>query len=140
MSTGTFDPNQAQNLPEIEKQMAVKCVEHAQATWNLYEKVKPSTLRLSKLDDEIHADFEQSFPEIASDVAKIQKVDEEGMKSAAGKEKWRNFINKYEGKVADFNFGTLIRTDAADEYTQFNTTFGEYICGSRLEVSAIADS
>lgn len=25
--------------------------------------------------------------------------------------------------VSDYNFGTLIRTDASDEYTQFNTTF-----------------
>lgn len=28
--------------------------------------------------------------------------------------------------VSDYNFGTLIRTDASDEYTQFNTTFGEH--------------
>lgn len=27
--------------------------------------------------------------------------------------------------VSDYNFGTLIRTNASDEYTQFNTTFGE---------------
>jgi hypothetical protein len=27
MATQTFDPNKAANLPEIEKQMAVKCVE-----------------------------------------------------------------------------------------------------------------
>lgn len=52
------------------------------------------------------------------------------MKSPAGKEKWRLFINKYENKVADFNFGTLIRTDASDEYTQFNTTFGRYLTAS----------
>lgn len=98
MSTGTFDPNQAQNLPEIEKQMAVKCVEHAQATWNLYEKVRPSTLRLSKLDDEIYDDFKATFPELESSDDKIKKLDEDAMKSPQGKEKWRNFLNKYEGK------------------------------------------
>lgn len=98
MSTGTFDPNQAQNLPEIEKQMAVKCVEHAQATWNLYEKVRPSTLRLSKLDDEIYDDFKATFPELESSDEKIKKLDEDAMKSPQGKEKWRNFLNKYEGK------------------------------------------
>lgn len=98
MSTGTFDPSQAQNLPEIEKQMAVKCVDQAQATWKLYEKVKPSTLRLSKIDDEIHADFQQSFPDLAADEAKIKKIDEDEMKSPAGKDKWRQFINKYEGQ------------------------------------------
>lgn len=48
MSLGTFDANRAQNLPEIEKQMAVKCVEHAQTYWNLLEKIKPSMLKLTK--------------------------------------------------------------------------------------------
>lgn len=27
--------------------------------------------------------------------------------------------------VTDYNFGTLIRTDVSDEYTQYNTTFGK---------------
>ncbi|SHO79863.1 Similar to S.cerevisiae protein YPL225W (Protein of unknown function) [Malassezia sympodialis ATCC 42132] len=123
MSLDTFDPNQAQNLPEIEKQIAVRCVEHAQTYWNLLEKVRGSALRLTKLDDEIMADFDETFPELSQNDEAIRKIDEDAMKSAAGKEKWRNFINKYEKKVADFNFGTLIRTDASDEYTQSNTIF-----------------
>ncbi|KAK0544028.1 D-lactate ferricytochrome c oxidoreductase [Tilletia horrida] len=120
-----FDPNKAQNLPEIEKQMAVKCVEHAQVYWNLLEKVQPTQLKLTKLDDDIYADFQATFPEYSESENKnsVLKLDEEAMKSAEGKERWRNFMNKYEGKVADFNFGTLIRTDGSDEYTQFNTTF-----------------
>ena len=44
----TFDPNQAQNLPEIEKQIAVRCVEHAQTYWSLLQKVRGSALRLTK--------------------------------------------------------------------------------------------
>ncbi|SOV06134.1 related to DUF757 domain protein [Ustilago sp. UG-2017a] len=125
MSTGTFDANKTQNLPEIEKQMAVRCVEHAQTYWNLLEKIKPSTLRLTKLDDEMYEDFQATFPEFAESAGpkSVAKIDEEAMKSPEGKEKWRLFINKYENKVADYNFGTLIRTDASDEYTQFNTTF-----------------
>ncbi|KAJ1033540.1 hypothetical protein NDA13_001529 [Ustilago tritici] len=125
MSTGTFDANKTQNLSEIEKQMAVRCVEHAQTYWNLLEKIKPSTLRLTKLDDEMYEDFQATFPEFAESAGpqSVAKIDEEAMKSPAGKEKWRLFINKYENKVADYNFGTLIRTDASDEYTQFNTTF-----------------
>ncbi|KAK0523736.1 D-lactate ferricytochrome c oxidoreductase [Tilletia horrida] len=120
-----FDPNTAQNLPEIEKQMAVKCVEHAQVYWNLLEKLKPTDLKLTKLDDEIYADFEATFPEYseATNTKAVLKLDEEAMKSPEGKERWRNFMMKYDGKVTDFNFGTLIRTDASDEYTQFNTTF-----------------
>jgi len=31
--------------------------------------------------------------------------------------------------VADFNFGTLIRTDASDEYTQNNTIFRALVRG-----------
>ncbi|PWN90162.1 DUF757-domain-containing protein [Acaromyces ingoldii] len=127
MSAQGFDPNRAQNLPEIEKQMAVKCVEQAQTLWSLYEKVRPSTLRLTKLDDEIYADLEETFPDLrATEQDKtggVAKLDEDRMKSEKGKKEWRDFIAKYEGKVSDFNFGTLIRTDVADEYTQFNTTF-----------------
>ncbi|KDN48480.1 DUF757-domain-containing protein [Tilletiaria anomala UBC 951] len=125
MSLGTFDANQAQNLPEIEKQMAVKCVEHAQTYWNLLEKIKPSTLKLTKLDDEIYTDFTQSFPEYSEESRpkSVQKIDEDEMKSAKGKERWRKFSERYEGKVADFNQGTLIRTDSSDEYTQNNTIF-----------------
>ena len=48
MSLSTFDPNQAQNLPEIEKQIAVRCVEHAQTYWSLLQKVRGSALRLTK--------------------------------------------------------------------------------------------
>jgi hypothetical protein len=32
MATQDFDPNRAQNLPEIEKQMAVKCVEQVRSS------------------------------------------------------------------------------------------------------------
>ena len=48
MSLSTFDPNQAQNLPEIEKQIAVRCVEHAQTYLSLLQKVRGSALRLTK--------------------------------------------------------------------------------------------
>ncbi|WFD40153.1 uncharacterized protein MJAP1_003139 [Malassezia japonica] len=123
MSLDTFDPNQAENLPEIEKQIAVRCVEHAQTYWNLLEKVKGSALRLTKFDDDIMADFEEMFPDTFKDDNAVRLINEDSMKSPAGKQKWREFIAKYEKKVADFNFGTLIRTDASDEYTQTNTIF-----------------
>ena len=35
---------------------------------------------------------------MANDESKVKKIDEEAMKSPKGKEKWRLFINKYEGK------------------------------------------
>jgi hypothetical protein len=118
--------------------------------------VRPSTLKLTKLDDEIYQDMEETFPDLrVTDEDKtggVLKVDEDKMKSANGKKQWRDFIQRYENKgecyfesmhsdfrppdfssllflfslaVSDYNFGTLIRTDASDEYTQFNTTFGK---------------
>ena len=52
----------------------------------------------ARLDDEIMADFDETFPELSQNDEAIRKIDEDAMKSAAGKEKWRNFINKYEKK------------------------------------------
>lgn len=57
-----------------------------------------STLR--RLDDEMYKDFQATFPEFAESAGpkSVAKIDEEAMKSPAGKEKWRLFINKYENK------------------------------------------
>ncbi|KAI0672380.1 DUF757-domain-containing protein [Trametes maxima] len=119
-----FDPNTAQNLVEVRFQFAVKAVEHAQTYWNLLEKVNPHDLKLTKIDDEIYEHALQTFPELAeNDNAKLVVIDEEWMKSDDGKKRWRDFINQYEKKVKDYNFGSLIRTDARQEYSETNTIF-----------------
>lgn len=58
------------------------------------------------------------------------KLNEEWMKSNEGKTRWRNFIEEYKDKVKDYNFGSLIRTDATDEYSEKNTIFG--VCHMRI--------
>jgi len=119
-----FDPNKAQNAVEIEKQFAVTAVEHAQVYWNLLESVDPRSLKLTKLDDEIFDQLKEVFPEMFVEPYKgLVKLDENAMKSSEGKKKWRSFITPYEGKIKDFNFGSLIRTDAEDEYGQDNSIF-----------------
>ncbi|KAI0786981.1 DUF757-domain-containing protein [Abortiporus biennis] len=119
-----FDPNTAQNAIEIEKQFAVKAVEHAQTYWNLLEKIEPRNLKLTKIDDEIFQHTMESFPELnEAPYDKVTVIDEEWMKSPEGKERWRKFIQEYEKKVKDFNFGSLIRTDCRDEYGERNTIF-----------------
>ncbi|KAM5545976.1 hypothetical protein V8D89_000102 [Ganoderma adspersum] len=108
-----FDPNNAQNL-----------VEHAQTYWNLLEKVHPRELKLTKIDDEIFEHAMKEFPELAEDDhAKVTKLDEDWMKSESGKKRWHEFIASYEKKVKDYNFGSLIRTDARQEYSETNTIF-----------------
>lgn len=43
------------------------------------------------MDDEIVADMFERFPELKFEDA-LRNLDEDQMKSKAGKEKWRNFI------------------------------------------------
>ncbi|KAJ5579812.1 Protein PBDC1 [Penicillium hispanicum] len=115
-----FDPEKAENLEDMEKQFAVKAVEHLMTYWAILEKVKGSQLRLTKMDDEIYESFKKEFP----DFDPAATIDEDQMKSKAGKEKWRNWVNQFEKKIEDFNFGTIIRNRADCEYEQHNTIFG----------------
>lgn len=43
------------------------------------------------------------------------------------KEKWRSFLMAYQDRVAYFNFGTLLRMNAAEDYTEENSYFGNFI-------------
>ena len=46
-------------------------------------------------------------------------------------------ISRYEGKVTDHNFGSLIRMNAEEEYSESNTIFGafrESVLGSVTEL------
>lgn len=96
-------------------------VEHLMTYWSILEKVPGSKLRLTKMDDEIHEHFKREFP----DFDPSQTLNEDEMKSKAGKEKWRNFINQYEKKINDFNFGTMLRSNPKYEYDQETTIFGK---------------
>lgn len=87
--------------------------------WNILEKVKGSTLRLTKFDDEIYEHFQKEFPDFDASAT----INEDEMKSKAGKERWRNFINQYEKKVDDFNFGAMLRASPKTDYTQEGTIF-----------------
>ena len=39
----------------------------------------------------------------------------------------RVHVHRYEKKITDFNFGSLIRTDAMKEYSEANTIFGALV-------------
>ncbi|KAG0057375.1 hypothetical protein BGZ83_010834 [Gryganskiella cystojenkinii] len=114
--------DELEQIEEIEKQWAVKAMHHAETYFNLLEAIDGSKLKLTKIDDEIFADYLLTF---GPEVPRIDILDEEkDFKSPAMKEKWRNFINRYDGgKVADYNFGSLLRIDASQDYTQENTMF-----------------
>ncbi|KAM7194387.1 Polysaccharide biosynthesis domain containing protein [Rhypophila sp. PSN 637] len=131
-----FNAEEADNFEDIEKQFAVKAVQHMTTYWAILEKVKGSSLRLTKLDDEIYEHLKTDFPEFDP----AATIDEDEMKSKAGKERWRNFMMKYEKKVDDYNFGTMLRSNPKWEYGEKETIFGALRClnGNDSELTSFA--
>lgn len=127
-----FDAETADNLEDIEKQFAVKAVMQAETYWGLLEKIPGSKLKLTKHDDLIFEQFLEAFPEF-KDPAKVANIDENEMKSVAGKAKWREFCEKF-NEIEDYNFGTLLRTKANEFYTQEGTIFVVRIQFYALEI------
>ncbi|KAI9885454.1 MAG: homoisocitrate dehydrogenase [Watsoniomyces obsoletus] len=113
------NPDESQNLEDIEKQFAVKAVQHMSTYWGLLERMRGSQLRLTKMDDEIYEHLKNDFPEFDP----RETIVEDEMKSKSGKERWRNFMMAYEKKVDDYNFGTLVRTNPKFEYGEKETIF-----------------
>ncbi|PFH62654.1 hypothetical protein XA68_12525 [Ophiocordyceps unilateralis] len=114
-----FDAEQAINMEEMEQQFAVKAVQQMQTYWSLLETVKGSTLRLTKMDDDIYAHLTEAFPDFDA----AATINEDEMKSKAGKERWRAFMMVYEKKIDDYNFGTMVRDSPRAEYEEKTTIF-----------------
>jgi hypothetical protein len=89
--------------------------------WAILEKVRGSTVKLTKIDDEIYEHLKADFPEFDP----ADTINEDEMKSKAGKERWRKFMMAYEKKVTDYNFGTMLRSNPKYEYEQDTTIFGK---------------
>lgn len=71
------------------------------------------------MDDEIYEHFMETFPEFDP----AATINEDEMKSKAGKERWRSFLMAYDKKVEDYNFGTLLRANPKFEYGEKETIF-----------------
>lgn len=128
-----FDAEEADNLEDIEKQFAVKAVVQADTYWTLLSKIPGSKLKLTQHDDEIFTAFLEDFPEF-KEPKNVAVVDESEMKSVSGKARWRTFCEKFK-EIDDYNFGTLLRTRADDEYTQENTIFAVRIQFYAFEIA-----
>jgi len=115
-----FDPETAENLVDIDKQFAVRTVEHAQTHWNVITHIPPRQLKLTPIDDEIFEDFKKEFPELADFPEKLGNLDEDELKNPEAKKRWRTWMVKYEKKVKDYNFGTLLRNNPKEEYGENN--------------------
>lgn len=128
-----FDAEKAENLEDIEKQFAVKAVKQAETYWTLITKVKASTFKLTVHDDDIFETLMEDFPEF-KDPKNVAVISEEAMKSPEGKTRWREFCEKFK-EIDDYNFGTLLRINAAEEYSQENTIFAVRIQFYAIEIA-----
>ncbi|CDW57378.1 Polysacc synt 4 domain containing protein [Trichuris trichiura] len=77
-------------------------------------------LHLSCCDEEIYSKFREAFPDMPLDM-----IDEEAMRSAPMKERWRKFGELFKRKIPDYNFGTLLRCNVEGEYDSPNTILGK---------------
>ncbi|XP_062570732.1 protein PBDC1-like [Saccostrea cucullata] len=112
----TNDASKYINNPDLELKWAMKSYHHAETYFNLISSVDPTVLKLTQIDDEIYTEFRKEFPDF-----KIDVIREEDLKSPEAKEKWRPFINSFEKRVEDFNYGTLLRLDCTKDYTEENS-------------------
>ncbi|KAK3075923.1 ATP-dependent permease [Teratosphaeriaceae sp. CCFEE 6253] len=129
---GPINAEEADNFEEIEKQFAVKVVEHMSTYWSILEKMPGSKLRLTKYDDEILEHFNREFPNFDLKAT----INEDEMKSKEGKERWRNFINAYEKKVEDYSFGAMLRANPAWEYGEKETIFAVRMQFYAIEIAS----
>ncbi|GMM38848.1 hypothetical protein DASC09_061870 [Saccharomycopsis crataegensis] len=134
MSLSNFDAENADNLEDIEKQFAVKAVQQAEVYWNLITKIPGSKLKLTKYDEELYEDLVTDFPEF-KDAVYISNIDENELKNHKNKERWRKFCKKWETKIDDYNFGTLLRTSPKNEYDQDGTIFALRLQFYAFEIS-----
>lgn len=78
--------------------------------------VDPKHLKLTPFNDTIYKIFREDFPDY--DVSLIK---EDELKSTEEKEKWRPFCERFKNIIEDYNFGTLLRTDASGDYSEENS-------------------
>jgi len=67
-----------------------------------YSSVSPVAILIPRLESRLDEGANQSIPTVAKGAAYC----------------------RYEKKIEDYNFGSLIRTDCKDEYSQHNSIFG----------------
>ena len=79
--------------------------------------VDSDILNLTPYDDMIYNTFREDFPTL-----KIDVLNEDDLKNPTAKIKWRNFIEKF-NKLDDYTYGTLIRSEAAKEFSPENSIF-----------------
>jgi len=104
------------NDQNLEQSWAIMTMKYAETHFKLLQSYDATTLKLTASDDEIYSVFMAKFSNL-----RLELLTPDDLKSEAAKPAWREYCNYFEGKVEDFNFGTLLRLDVTKEYTEENT-------------------
>ena len=115
------------NDPSVEAIWAMKAMEHAEIYFNLLCSVDPKFLKLTPHDEQIYKSFRDVFHDL-----KVDKINEDELKSSEGKAKWRPFCEQFKGFIEDYSFGTLLRADSGEDYSEENS-----ILTTRIQFYAI---
>lgn len=119
-----------ENDAMVELMWAVKAHRHAETYQRLLSSVQASSLRLTKIDDQLYSSFRSHFTQLD-----INRLDVDLIKSAEGKERWREFCNLFEGQVEDWNMATLLRIDASGDVSEENSVIVPRIQFLAIEVA-----
>ncbi|XP_065649309.1 protein PBDC1 isoform X2 [Hydra vulgaris] len=104
------------NDSSVELLWAMKAHKHAEVYMKLLKAVDSSKVKLTKYDDLIYRMFKKDFSDI-----NVEQLDEDMFKSKTAKEKWRPFCEDFKGKIESYNFGTLIRKNVHEDYSEDNS-------------------
>lgn len=109
------DPSKLGNTSQIEYAWAIKAHRHAEVYMKIIKTVDPAKIKLTNVDDIIYRQWKRLFKDVRIDV-----LQDDDFKTEDAKNKWRPFCEKFKGKIEDYNFGTLIRRDCSEEYSEEN--------------------
>jgi len=124
------DASKYTNTQDVEAAWAARAFQQAEVHMKLLTAVGTERMKFTKLDQELYDSFRAEFPDFD-----VSAIDEEKMKDAKGKEKWREWSNQYKETVQDYNFGTLLRIKPSEGYTSDNTIFALRVQFLAIEIA-----
>ena len=127
-----FDPETAENNQDVEHHWALKAIMHAETYFKMLTSLP--VVKLTKHDDLLYVSFRQAFPDL-----NVKYMAENDLKNDEAKTRWREFIEKHQHLVEDYNFGTLIRINSEEDYSDENSFFVTRIVFDCIEIARIRE-
>jgi hypothetical protein len=121
-----------ENKQEIEYHWAIKAFQHSMVYSKLVTGIKSSKIKLTAIDEELYHAFRRVFPSL-----NIQLINEDEFTSQ--KSVWRDLIDEFKDRVKDYNYGTLLRLDCQQLYSETNSFFATRIQFLFVEIARLRE-